>query len=156
MRLTLVLLVLYWMDWVKIISADGAFVCVARSAVATAFMMTESNGNISSLLVTGEFPSQRPVTRSFDVFFHLCLNKRLSKQSSGWWFETPSCSLWRHCKVKFVKWLRFMFYLRENLEDLSSINFDWQYKIQINVYVPSKLVIAYRVKAIWWQSFFGC
>ena len=27
----------------------------------------------------GEFPSQRPVTRSFDVFFHLCLNKRLSK-----------------------------------------------------------------------------
>ena len=46
---------------------------------------------------TGEFPAQRPVTRSFDVFFYLCLNKRLSKQSWGWWFETPSCSLWRHC-----------------------------------------------------------
>ena len=30
--------------------------------------------------VTGEFPSQRPVTRSFDVFFGLRLNKRLSKQ----------------------------------------------------------------------------
>ena len=29
--------------------------------------------------VIGEFPSQRPVTRSFDVFFHLCLYKRLSK-----------------------------------------------------------------------------
>ena len=28
--------------------------------------------------VTGEFPSQRPVTRSFDVFFHLRLNERLS------------------------------------------------------------------------------
>ena len=28
---------------------------------------------------TGEFPAQRPVTRSFDIFFHLCLNKRLSK-----------------------------------------------------------------------------
>ena len=28
--------------------------------------------------VTGEFPSQRPVTRSFDVFFDLRLNKRLS------------------------------------------------------------------------------
>ena len=26
--------------------------------------------------VTGEFPSQRPVTRRFDVFFHLRLNKR--------------------------------------------------------------------------------
>ena len=48
-------------------------------------------------LVSGEFPSQRPVTRSFDVFFHLCLNKWLSKQSRGWWFETPSCSLWSHC-----------------------------------------------------------
>ena len=47
--------------------------------------------------VTSEFPSQRPVTRSFDVFFDLCLNKRLSKQSWGWWFETPSYSLWRHC-----------------------------------------------------------
>ena len=34
--------------------------------------------------VTGEFPSQRPATRSFDVFFHLCLNKRLSKQLWGW------------------------------------------------------------------------
>ena len=47
--------------------------------------------------VTGEFPSQRPVTRSFEVFFDLRLNKRLSKQSWGWWFETPSCLLWRHC-----------------------------------------------------------
>ena len=37
-------------------------------------------------LVTSEFPSQRPVTRSFDVFFDLRLNKRLSKQPWGWWF----------------------------------------------------------------------
>ena len=36
------------------------------------------------------FPSQRPVTWSFDVFFELRLNKRWSKQSWGWWFETPS------------------------------------------------------------------
>ena len=41
--------------------------------------------------VTGEFPAQRPVTRSFDVFFDLRLNKQLSKQSWGWWFETLSC-----------------------------------------------------------------
>ena len=46
--------------------------------------------------VPGEFPAQRPVTRSFDVFFDLRLNKRLSKQSWGWWFETLSCPLWRH------------------------------------------------------------
>ena len=45
--------------------------------------------------VPGEFPAQRPVTRSFD----LRLNKRLSKQSWGWWFETLSSPLWRHCNV---------------------------------------------------------
>ena len=45
--------------------------------------------------VPGEFPAQRPVTRSFEVFFDVRLNKRLSKQSRGWWFETPSRSLWR-------------------------------------------------------------
>ena len=37
------------------------------------------------------------MTRSFDVFFDLRLYIRLSKQSWGWWFETPSRSLWRHC-----------------------------------------------------------
>ena len=47
--------------------------------------------------VPGEFPAQRPVTRSFDVFFDLRLNKRLSEQSWGWWFETLSRTLWRHC-----------------------------------------------------------
>ena len=47
--------------------------------------------------VTGEFHIQWPVTRSFDVFFDLHLNKRLVKQSRRWWFETPSCSSWRHC-----------------------------------------------------------
>ena len=47
--------------------------------------------------VTGEIPTQRPVAQSFDVFFYLRLNKRLSKQSWGWWFETPSHPLWRHC-----------------------------------------------------------
>ena len=67
-------------------------------------MMTSSNGNI--FRVTGplfgeftgpiEFPSQRPVARSFDVFFDLRLNKRLGKKPWGWWFETPSWSLWRH------------------------------------------------------------
>ena len=46
--------------------------------------------------VRGEFPAQRPVTRSFDVFFDLRPNKRLGKQSWGWWYETPSSSLWRH------------------------------------------------------------
>ena len=68
-------------------------------------MMASSNGNIFRVTgplrgkFTGEFPSQWPVTRSFGVFFDLRLNKRLGKQSWGWWFETPSCSFWHHCNV---------------------------------------------------------
>ena len=66
--------------------------------------MTSSNGNIfrvtgplcGEFTGPGEFPTQRPVTRSFDVYFDLRLNKRLSKQPWGWWFETLSWSLWRH------------------------------------------------------------
>ena len=68
-------------------------------------MMTSSNGNIFRVIVPlsreftghGEFPSQRQVTRGFDVFFDLRLNKRLNKQTRRRCFETPSCSLWRHC-----------------------------------------------------------
>ena len=50
---------------------------------------------------TGDWwiPLAQTVTRSFDVFFDLRLNKRLSKQSRHRWFETPSRSLWRHCNV---------------------------------------------------------
>ena len=59
----------------------------------------------------GEFPTQRPVTRSFDVFFDLRLNKRLSKQSWGWWFETPSRTLWRQCNYMHVslRWAQCIF-----------------------------------------------
>ena len=38
--------------------------------------------------------------RGASMFSLICaLNKRLSKQSWGWWFETPSCSIWRHCNL---------------------------------------------------------
>ena len=50
------------------------------------------------------FSALRPVTRSFNVFFHLRPNKRLSKPSWGWWFETPSRSLWRHCNCPVDIW----------------------------------------------------
>ena len=49
--------------------------------------------------VPGEFPTQRPVTRSFDVYFDLRPDKRLSKQLWGWLFETLSHSLWRYRNV---------------------------------------------------------
>ena len=47
--------------------------------------------------ITGEFPAQRPVTRSFDVFLDLRLKQQLSKQWRRRWFMTQSDSLWRHC-----------------------------------------------------------
>ena len=49
--------------------------------------------------VTSEFPLQMLVTLSFDVFFDLYLNKRLSKPWKCWWFEKPSHPLWRHCNA---------------------------------------------------------
>ena len=49
--------------------------------------------------VTGEFPSQKPVTQSFDVFSDLRPNRRLSKQSRRRWFETPSRQIYCHCNV---------------------------------------------------------
>ena len=51
-------------------------------------------------MVSGELPTQRPVAQSFDISFDLRLNKRLSKQSCGWWFETLSLSLWRHSNAQ--------------------------------------------------------
>ena len=85
-------------------------------------MMTSSNGTIfrvtgplcGEFTGPGEFPAQRPVTRSFDVFFDLRLNKRLSKQPWGWWFETPPWSLWRHCNVLWV----------QTVSDLRSTSFE--------------------------------
>ena len=76
----------------------------------TPTMMTSSNGNIfrvtgplcGEFTGPGEFPTQRPVTRSFDDFFYPRLNKRLSKQPWGWWFETPTWSLWRQCNDPIV------------------------------------------------------
>ena len=76
------------------ITADHLFCVKCR---CQKFMMTSSNGNIFRVTgslcgeFTGEFPAQRPVTQSFDVFLHLYLNKRLSKQSWSLWFKTPSC-----------------------------------------------------------------
>ena len=70
-------------------------------------IMTSSNGNIVRVTgplcrnspLPGEFPPQRPVARSFDVFFDLRLNKHFNKRSWYRWFETPSRSLQRHCNA---------------------------------------------------------
>ena len=99
-----------YFDW------DFRYVCSQRpvdNKPSLVHMMTSSNGNIFRVTghlcgdspVPGEFPTQRPVTRSFDVFFDLRPNKQLSKQWWGWWFETLSWSLWRHCN-EITDWWR--------------------------------------------------
>ena len=82
--------------------------------------------------VPGEFPAQRPVTRSFDVFFDLRLNKRLSKQSWGWWFETISRPLWRHCNAKIT--------FRPGIRKLSSKIRTYFDAIRIKAVVPYNLL----------------
>ena len=70
-------------------------------------MMTSSNGNIFRVTgqSCGEFTGHRwiPRTKASDAALWGCLwsllNKRLSKLSWSWWFETPSTPLWRHCNV---------------------------------------------------------
>ena len=72
--------------------------------VVAVIMMTSSNGNIFHVTghLCGELTGQRwfPRTKASDAelwyFFDLRLNKRLSKQSRGWWLETPSHPWWRH------------------------------------------------------------
>ena len=67
-------------------------------------MMTSLNGNIFCVTghLCGEIAGHRciPFTRASDaeLWCLLCLNKRLSKQSGGWWFEMASRALWRHCQ----------------------------------------------------------
>ena len=78
-----------------------------RELIIKLIMMTSSNGDVFRIIghfegnppVTGGFPPQTPVAQSFDVFFDARPNKRLSKQSTGWWFDTPWRSSWRHCNV---------------------------------------------------------
>ena len=72
--------------------------------------------------VIGGFPSQRPMVRSFDVSFDLRLNKRLSKQSRRWWFQTPWSSLWRDCngnsqlqKILRITWIQNATHIHSNV-----------------------------------------
>ena len=71
-----------------------------------------------------EFRAQKPVTRSFSVFFDLHPNKRLSKQWRGWWLETPSCpirryrnGLWIICRVTKLGPVRVLSYIDQTEQD---------------------------------------
>ena len=105
---------IYWPPLEKSLMYITWYVCVAQyepcDVIVTAWWRHQKE-TFSALLaicagnspVPGEFPAQRPVTRSFDDFFDLRPNKRLSKPWWSWWFETPSCPLWHHCNGRISK-----------------------------------------------------
>ena len=71
-----------------IVSAVCLYIFLWRHQVETfSALLALCHGNPP---VTDGFPSQGPMRRSVDVFFDLCLNKRLNKQSRHRWYETPS------------------------------------------------------------------
>ena len=84
-----------FIDWYDVLRTESRVEswCRNQMGIFSALLAT-CTGNSPA---TGEFPAQRPVTQNFNVSFDLLLNKRLSKQSWGWRFETPSRPLWRHC-----------------------------------------------------------
>ena len=111
-------------------------------------------------------PSQRPVTWSFDVFFDLCLDRRLSKQSRRCWFETPSRSFWRHRNKMagyVVTWLASILVASETSvvdliilpEDLLNIlnyfkvaDFDWY---SDHVYISADLSSGF-IRGYFWSA----
>ena len=75
-----------------------------QSKQAYAYFVILHGLRMSNGEFTGEFPAQRRVTQSFDVFLDLCLNKWLSKQLWGWWFEMHRCHydvnvMLSHCRL---------------------------------------------------------
>ena len=97
-------------------------------------------GNVKSVMWSFWFYGRRNLR--LNVFFDLRLNKRLSKLSWGWWFETPSCSLWRHCNEL----------LNQNLRSLIKYQVQlWisRYKYEIRLRIIIKMV--FLGFTTWWN-----
>ena len=71
---------------------DDSCLCLVTRVPFTLHMMTSSNGNIfrvtgplcGEFTGPGEFTTQRPVTRSFGVFFDLRLNDVNVMRKAAW------------------------------------------------------------------------
>ena len=87
--------------------------------------------------VPGEFPAQRPVTLSFNVFYDPRLNKRLSKLPWGWWCETLSCPLWRHCNDLMGCYSSFV-----------RRDYAWRHHVMVTLFASVALKVQTR-KALW-------
>ena len=117
--------------------------------------------------VPGELPTQRPVTWSFDVYFDLRPNKRLSKQSLGWWFETLSPPLWRHRNALMIGqgWVITSHYFARMLSRIQhktitninanywSLNTQLRWNLNQNTHVPTIVICQQRKR---WIFLFVC
>ena len=120
-------------------------------------MMTSSNGSIFRVTgsLCGEFTGHRwiPRTKASDAglwcFFDLRLNKPLSKQSWGWWFEKLSHSLWRHCNVikLHVLWVTSLLNL-VYLQGLYSLSGETSYR-QISWSLEAARLTVIRIVSLW-------
>ena len=84
-------------DLPKAILKKGGVRCITRwrhqvETISALLALCEGNSP-----VIGGFPLQRASNTGFDVLFDVSLIKRLNNPSNRPWFETPGCSLWRHC-----------------------------------------------------------
>ena len=99
--------------------------------------------------VPGEFPTQRPVTRSFDVYFDLRLSKRLSKQSWGSWFETPSRPLWRHRNDLVCSRTRWPI-VRNTQHRIEQVSrFTWSWSLTHNRHFASRRAMIHLLWVFW-------
>ena len=127
--------ILWWVNYCWTANKTRPYHSVnVRGNIVFLNMMTSSNGSIFRVIdplcgkspVTGELSAQKPVTRSFDVFFGLRMDKRLSKQGWDWWFGTPSRPLWRHCNAQkdtlFLPPERCLLEKTGSKDDLSTIS----------------------------------
>ena len=80
----------------------------SRAYLCIIFMITSSNGNIFRVTgpLWGESTSHRRIffTTAIDAVLRCFLwsaPERFNEQSRRWWFQTPSCSLWRHWNISY-------------------------------------------------------
>ena len=115
----------------------------------------------------------KPIDAYLWCIFLICaLNKRLSKQSRGWWFETPSRSLWHHCKEMlitrhvdvyelkkvttcFLNEYGFLYDKKQSTLECQFESFRTQHVwlfIELNVTGDVKLNYDKQKSLFWWQS----
>ena len=124
--------------------------CYSYVLHITAFCMLTSS-NRKKIRVIGPLWGNSPVTgdAEFDVFFDLRLNKQLSKQSLGWWLETPWRSLWRHgngTQTFFIKPFLQIFDTSGGIACTSVV------MVEPSTNIVSKYVYCFLLQK-WWERF---